>query len=82
MPTKIQRWGNSQGIRLPKDVMEDARLEVGDAVHLNVVDGSIVVTPARHVRGRVSLAALVAAIPASERAVEIEWGEPEGDEVW
>jgi antitoxin MazE len=82
MTTKIQRWGNSQGIRLPKTVMEDARLEVGDAVHVSVVDGSIVVTPARRVRGRTSLAALVAGIAPNERAVEVEWGDAEGDEAW
>ncbi|CAN5701081.1 AbrB/MazE/SpoVT family DNA-binding domain-containing protein [soil metagenome] len=82
MTTKIQRWGNSQGIRLPKDVLQDARLAVGDAVHVSVVDGSIVLTRAQPARGRVSLAALVAAIPAGERAIEVDWGDAEGDEAW
>ena len=62
--------------------MEEARLEVGDSVVVSVVDGSVVLTPTRRVRGRVSLAALAAAIPASERAVEIDWGDAQGDEAW
>jgi antitoxin MazE len=81
MPTKIQRWGNSQGVRLPKDVLVDARLDVGDAVEVRAVDGSIVLTPLRRVRGRVSLEALVARLP-DERPLAVDWGIPEGDEAW
>lgn len=82
MPTKIQRWGNSQGVRLSRDVLADARLDVGDAVDVRAVDGTIVLTPVRRVRGRVSLAALVARVPEEPRPVEVDWEAPEGDEAW
>ena len=41
MATKIQRWGNSHGLRVPKEVMEAAHREVGDAVDVRPVDGTL-----------------------------------------
>ena len=81
MPTKIQRWGNSQGVRVPKDVLAEARLEVGDVVDVRAVDGAIVVTKLRCRRGRIALEDLVAALPAAASRDEMDWGAPEGDEV-
>ena len=42
MVTKIQKWGNSQGLRLAKQVLEDAHISVGDDVDVTVRDGLIV----------------------------------------
>lgn len=81
MPTKIQRWGNSQGVRVPKEVLAAAKLEVGDAVDVRAVDGTLIVTPLRRVRGRLALADLVAAMPTDVANAEVPWGEPEGDEI-
>jgi antitoxin MazE len=81
VPTKIQRWGNSQGIRVPKSVLADARLQVGDVVDVRAVDGTLVVTRARSRRGRASLEDLVAALSEAGPHGETDWGRPEGDEV-
>jgi antitoxin MazE len=79
--TKIQRWGNSQGLRVPKEVLAAANLEIGDAVDVRAVDGTLVVTPLRRVRGRLSLADLVAAMPRDAASTEVPWGASEGDEI-
>ena len=34
MITKIKKWGNSQGLRLTKDILADAQLNVGDEVEV------------------------------------------------
>lgn len=81
MSTKIQRWGNSQGLRIPKEVLVEAHIEVGDEVKVRAVDGKLVVTPLRFVRGRLALADLVAAIPLGTPVHEVDWGAPEGEEV-
>src|SRR6056297_3119929 len=81
MPTKIQRWGNSQGLRIPKEVLVAAKLGVGDAVDVRAVDGTLIVTPLRRVRGRLALSDLVAAMPTRVANTEVPWGEPEGDEI-
>jgi antitoxin MazE len=82
MLTKIQKWGNSQGLRLAKSVIEDAHLGVGDEVDVAVREGVIVIAPAKQVRGRRRLEDLVAAIPKGYRPREVEWGQPVGKEAW
>lgn len=82
MITKVQKWGNSQGLRLSKDLLGDADIEVGDQVDVTVHDGALVVTPVRRVRGRVDLGQLVREIPADYGSGELDWGPPTGREVW
>ena len=55
MITKIQKWGNSQGLRLSKELLSDAEIGVGDAVNVALRDGVLVVTPVRRVRGALDL---------------------------
>ena len=80
--TKIQKWGNSQGLRLPKGLLSDAQMDVGDEVDIVVRGGTLVVAPARQVRGRYDLRALVRRMPKGQRSAELDWGSPQGREVW
>jgi len=82
MITKIQKWGNSQGLRLSKDLLADVDIEVGDTVDVSERDGSLVVTPVRRVRGRLDLEELVREIPPDYKPGEFDWGPPTGREVW
>jgi len=82
MITKVQKWGNSQGLRLSKELLSDARIDVGDPVDVTVQDGSLIVTPAKRVRGSLDLQQLVARIPKGYRPGELDSGEPVGREVW
>ena len=82
MVTRVQKWGNSQGLRLSKDVLSEAHIDVGDVVDVAVQEGSIVLTPVRRVRGALDLEQLVAQIPKDYRPEEAEWGSPVGGEVW
>jgi antitoxin MazE len=82
MVTKVQKWGNSQGLRLAKQVLEEARISVGDLVDVSTRDGLIVIAPTRRVRGKQSLQELVSRIPKSYKTEEVEWGEPVGREDW
>jgi antitoxin MazE len=82
MVTKVQKWGNSQGLRLAKQVLEDASIAVGDDVDVAVRDGVIVIAPVKRMRGKQSLKELVSRIPKNYRAEEVDWGKPVGREVW
>jgi antitoxin MazE len=82
MVTKIQKWGNSQGLRLAKRVLEDVHISVGDEVDVTTRDGLIIIAPARRIRGKRNLKELVSRIPQGYRAEEMDWGEPVGQEVW
>ena len=85
MLTKVQRWGNSQGLRFTKAILEEARINVGDRVSVTVREGRIIVEPVttvRTVRGRDDLKTLVAAMPEGYRVEEEDWGPPAGKETW
>lgn len=82
MVTKVQKWGNSQGLRLAKQVLEDAHISVGDDVDVTIRDGTIIIAPIKRVRGKRSLQKLVSRIPKNYEAGEIDWGKPIGREVW
>jgi len=82
MVTKIQKWGNSQGLRLGKQVLEEARIAVGDSVDVAARDGVIVIAPVKRIRGKQSLRELVSRIPKNYKTKELDWGRPRGREVW
>ena len=82
MVTKIQKWRNSQGLRLAKQVLEDAHISIGDDVDVTARDGLIVVAPVRRVRGKRSLQELISRIPKNYKTEEIDWGQPVGKEAW
>ena len=82
MVTKVQKWGNSQGLRIARQVLEDARIAVGDDVDVTARDGVIVIAPVRRVRGKQSLEKLVSRIPENYETGEMDWGKPVGREVW
>ena len=82
MLAKIQKWGNSQGLRISKNLLSDAQLDVGDEVDISVKEGVMIVAPAKRIRGRHNLKDLVARIPKSYQPDEVDWGEKVGKEVW
>ena len=82
MITKVQKWGNSQGVRLSKALLLDAEIDVGDAVDVAIRDGALVVTPVRRVRGGHDLRQLVSRIPKGYKPEHLDWGPPVGREVW
>ena len=82
MITTIQKWGNSQGLRLSRTLLAEADIAVGDAVDVAVQEGALVVTPVRRVRGGHDLRDLVRRIPRDYDHADVEWGAPVGREVW
>ena len=78
----IQKWGNSQGLRLAKAILQEAQLNVGDEVDISVENGRIIIEPATKIRGRYDLQELLAKMPKEYRVEELDWGGPIGKEVW
>jgi antitoxin MazE len=82
MITHVQKWGNSQGLRLNKELLSEVQINVGDAVEVAVRDGALVVTPVHRVRGGHDLRELVQRIPEDYEPGEFDWGPPAGREAW
>jgi len=79
MYTKVQKWGNSKAVRLPKYIVEEAGIKENDRVELYVHDGNIVIVPGKK---HVKLEDRVAEYDGRYRPGERDTGKPEGDEVW
>ena len=82
MLTKIRKWGNSQGLRFTRALLNEAGIHVGDEVNVFVQKGRIIVEPATRVRSRLDLKALVAKMPKGYQTEELDWGPPAGKEAW
>lgn len=79
MVTRVQRWGNSLAVRIPRTVALDVALEAGKAVDLSVRSGSIVIKPARPRRHR--LADLLKGVTRGNRHGEVSTGHAVGKEL-
>jgi antitoxin MazE len=75
---KIQKWGNSLGVRIPKAFIEKLQLEENTEVVIDVKNGSLVITPALR---EYSLDSLVDKITKNNLHREEDFAS-EGNEVW
>lgn len=79
MQGRVKNWGNSQGLRLPLELLRQANLAVGDEVDISVEDQKLVITRSRKRR---SLDELLAHMPEDYQATEEDFGPPVGLEEW
>lgn len=85
----ISKWGNSQGIRLPKAVIDVLNLNVNDKLELSLVDGGIFIKKKPQYKNYKTLKERMEdfyqcnfeEIKALETK-EVDWGSPTGDEFW
>jgi len=80
MRMKVQKWGDSLAVRIPKALAEAAGLEVSSEVELRVENGCLKIYPPRAPRH--TLEALVAQITPENRHEEWDIGPPVGKEIW
>ena len=79
METRVQRWGNSLAVRIPKPLARQLGLSEGGEVVLEIREGALEVRP---LGARYRLADLVSEIREGTVHDEAEWGEPRGREAW
>lgn len=82
MITKVQRWGNSQGVRIPKNILDNSHIKVGEEVELFFRDGKIIIEPTNKIHGKYSISELVTKIPHEYNPSEEDWGNAVGKEEW
>ena len=80
MKTRVQKWGNSLALRIPKSFAADAGLCEDAAVELSLVDGALVVTPISP--QPLSLDQLLRAVTDENLPGEWNTGPAVGKEVW
>ena len=82
MLVRVQKWGNSQGIRLSKEVLAEANILVGDELEIISTKDQLVIKPVRKIRGKYQLQDLVSQIPQDYKPQEEDWGSAVGLEAW
>ena len=80
MTATISNWGNSQGIRLPKNIIQAMHLMVGDKLDIKIEDHKIVLEPIK-VKKTFDINELVAQMPSSYLTTE-EINDSVGKEEW
>jgi antitoxin MazE len=80
MVTKVQKWGNSLGVRLPKKLAEDLSIDSGTEVDIKVVRGRLVLMPI--LAKRLDLDDLLAKVRPSNIHGEADFGPARGREAW
>jgi mRNA interferase MazF len=80
MKTRIQKWGNSLALRIPKSFAVETHLEQGTLVEVSLVNGALHVTPLR--QPAVTLEALLQGITPENLHPEVDTGPAVGSEVW
>ena len=92
MYATIQKWGNSQGLRIPKAILDAVGLRENDRVELIQREDSIQIKRAASVPHRTLEERLIAfygkpvdqieRLEEQEYDQEYDWGAAEGQEVW
>ena len=79
MQTKVQKWGNSLGVRIPRGLAEEVGLGAGTEVSLTAKDGELVLSPT--VPSRLRLADLLEGITPENIHGSVDTGDAVGAEV-
>ena len=80
MKTKIQRWGNSLAVRIPKSYSAEVGLQDGSTVDLRLVEDGLLIAPVAE--GVYRLDDLLAGVTEANRHAEVDTGPAQGCEAW
>jgi antitoxin MazE len=80
MRTRVQKWGHSLALRIPKSFATEVHLEDNSVVELSLVEGKMVVAPVP--AAPLTLERLLEGVTEENLHREIETGPPAGKEVW
>ena len=78
---KISKWGNGQGIRIPKNDLELLEWKKDDELEMIIEKGNLKIQKVEKEK-RKTIKELFANYYGSYEKQEIDWGEPQGKEIW
>jgi len=87
MQTTIVKWGNSQGIRIPKALLQSAQIAENDPVDMTLEDKKIIITKITEKKHKTTRERLIEFygedfMQKREPQKEFDWGGPVGKEIW
>ncbi len=81
MQTTLQKWGNSQGIRIPKHMITDLNMQENDIFNIQLDNEKIILTKIESQK-RKNIKELFEGYTEDYQAENIDCGEPVGREIW
>lgn len=78
MAVAIKKWGNSQGIRFSKEILEQSGISVNDEVNIEVSENMIIITKSHP--EKINIEKLFKEYNDSFKGEEFNWGPSEGEE--
>lgn len=79
MTTSIQKWGNSQGVRISKILLDTVKWSENEQITIVVENGKLIIEKAKEKRKNIK--ELFADYEEEYTPTEIDWGKPEGNEI-
>jgi len=80
MRTRIQKWGNSLALRIPKSFASEVGLQRESAVEVSLADGTLVIKPVA--KPKLTLRQLLSKVTPENIHHEVEVGSSVGNETW
>ncbi len=80
MKATVKKWGNSAAIRIPSHILEAASFNLEEEVVIREEKGCIVIEPI-HPK-KYDLKSLLKGITSNNQHRAVDFGKPQGEEIW
>ena len=80
MEVRLQKWGNSDGIRIPSVILKTLNLKTNDKVNIICEDNKIIISKSNN--KKISLEERFNNYNGEDLTKEFEWDEARGKELW
>jgi len=80
MEARLQKWGNSDGIRIPSSILKSLNIKTNDILNIEQVDDKIIISIPK--KKKISLADRFKDYKGKNLAKDFSWDESVGKEIW
>lgn len=78
MTTQLSKWGNSRAVRIPKEFLASLGWQEDEEIVMIQDNNAIILKPTR----KPLIESLFEGFHGNYSPEEIDWGKPEGNEIW
>lgn len=80
MEIRIQKWGNSDGIRIPSSILKSLNIKTNDILNIEKEDDKIIISVPK--KKKISLENRFKKYHGKNLAKDFSWDESVGREIW
>lgn len=80
MEVRVQKWGNSFGIRIPSSILKSLDIKDNDLLTIEENDEKIVITKSK--KNKISLVKRFNEYKGEDLTSSFSWDKPVGKEIW